>query len=60
MDLYFRNTKTGARFKVIRIDKARNEIVLKGEYSEFTEPYDKEKFKRNNYVLEQGEDHGKI
>ena len=59
MKLFFRNTKTGTRFEVIRMDKAKNEIVLKGEYSEFTEPYDKEKFKKNNYVLEQGEDHAR-
>lgn len=51
-ELYFRNVKTGRRFKVIRIDKTTNEIVLKGEYSEFREPYDKDRFQRLGYVLE--------
>ena len=56
MKLYFRNTVTGTRFEVVRMDKEKNEIVLKGEYAQFTEPYDKERFKKNNYVLEQGVD----
>jgi len=51
-ELYFRNMKTGRRYKVIRIDKEKGEITLKGEYSEFTEPYDKERFQRLGYVLE--------
>mgnify|MGYP001175251527 CR=1 FL=1 len=53
--LYFRNTKTNKRYQVIKMDKEKNEIVLKGEYSTFTEPYDKERFKANGYVLEQGD-----
>lgn len=57
-ELYFRNVHTNKRFKVVRMDKDKNEIVLKGEYSEFIEPYDKERFKANGYVLEQGEAHG--
>lgn len=55
-ELYFKNTKTGRRYKVIRIDKEKGEITLKGEYSEFTEPYDKERFKRLGYVLEKIEE----
>lgn len=54
-ELYFKNTKTGRRYKVIRIDKEKGEITLKGEYSEFTEPYDKERFKRLGYVPEKVE-----
>ena len=57
-ELYFRNIHTNKRFKVIKMDKDKNEIVLKGEYSEFVEPYDKERFKANGYVLEQGEANG--
>ena len=57
-ELYFRNVHTNKRFKVVRMDKDKNEIVLKGEYSEFVEPYDKERFKSNGYVLEQGEANG--
>lgn len=58
VELYFRNVHTNKRFKVVRMDKEKNEIVLKGEYSEFVEMYDKERFKSNGYVLEQGETHG--
>lgn len=55
--LYFRNVKTGKRFEVIKMDKEKNEITLKGEYSTFVEPYDKQRFIDNGYVLEQGEKH---
>lgn len=55
-DLYFRNTRTGLRYKVVRLDKSTNEIVLKGEYAEFTETYDKERFKKMGYILEKGEE----
>lgn len=55
--LYFRNVKTGKRYQVIKMDKEKNEIVLKGEFAEFTEPYDKQRFIDNGYVLEQGDTH---
>lgn len=50
-ELFFRNAKTNRKYKVIRINKEKGEITLKGEYSEFTEPYDKERFKRLGYEL---------
>lgn len=53
--LYFRNVKTNKRYEVVKMDKEKGIIVLRGEYAEFTEPYDKERFKANGYVLEQGE-----
>jgi hypothetical protein len=37
---------------VVSIDKAKNVVTLKGEHAEFTQPYDKEQFKRLGYVLE--------
>lgn len=52
MKLYFRNEKTGKRYEVISIDKAKNVIRLKGSAAEFEEPYDKDRFKRLGYVLE--------
>lgn len=55
--LYFRNTKTNKRYEVIKMDKDKGEIVLKGEYATFTEPYDKQRFIDNGYVLEQGDPH---
>lgn len=52
MKLYFRNLKTGKRYQVVNIDKVKNTITLKGEMAAFTEPYDKDRFKRMGYVLE--------
>jgi hypothetical protein len=55
-ELYFRNTRTNRKYKVVRVDKEKGEITLKGEYSEFVEPYDKERFKALGYVLEKVEE----
>lgn len=52
MKLYFRNEKTGKRYLIVKMDKAKGEVVLRGEYSEFTEKYDKDRFKKLGYVLE--------
>ena len=53
--IYLKNDKTGNRYEVVRMDNAKTppEVVLKGENSsvEFTEPFDKEKFKRMGYSL---------
>jgi hypothetical protein len=37
---------------VVALDKVKNVVTLKGEHAEFTQPYDKEQFKRLGYVLE--------
>lgn len=50
-EVYFENKKTGRKYKVVHLDKEKGEITLKGEYSTFVEPYDKERFKRLGYVL---------
>jgi len=50
--LYFRNEQTGKRYKIVSMDKEAGEVVLQGEHAEFTEKYDKEKFKKLGYVLE--------
>lgn len=55
-ELYFRNTRTNRKYKVVRVNKEKGEITLKGEYSEFVEPYDKERFKALGYVLEKVEE----
>lgn len=57
MKLYFRNTKTGKQFEIVRIDKEKNEVVLRGEYAEFAEPYNKERFVANGYTLVRGDEH---
>ena len=50
--IYFRHSKTDRRFRVVSLDKVTNMVTLKGEHAEFTQPYDKEHFKRLGYVLE--------
>ncbi len=49
MALYFENTKTGKRFKVLSWDETTGEIRLKGEAHEFTETFSKKRFKEMNY-----------
>lgn len=50
-EYYLKNLRTGLRYKIIRHDKATNEVVLKGEYAEFVEPYDVQRFKKMGYKL---------
>jgi hypothetical protein len=50
-DLYFHNAKSGRKFKVVSLDKEKGEITLKGEYAQFTEKFDKERFKALGYQL---------
>lgn len=52
IELFFVNKETGKRFKVLRHDKARNVVLLKGEYTEFEEPYDRERIEKLGYKLE--------
>lgn len=49
--LYFENAKTGKRYEVLALDNAKKEITLKGQYGQFTEPYDKERFEKLGYRL---------
>lgn len=44
---------TGSRFEVVKLDKEKNEITLKGEISTIVEPYDKERLKQLGYNLVQ-------
>ena len=43
------NETTGRKFEVIALDKEKGEITLKGEYAQFTEPFDLERFARLGY-----------
>lgn len=52
--LYFRNVNTGKRYEVVKLDKAAGKVTLKGATATFDEVYDKDRFKRMGYVLEQG------
>jgi ASC-1-like (ASCH) protein len=50
--IYFRNVKTGRRYEIVRFSDDKKHVVLRGEVSEFKEPYDKERFKQLGYELE--------
>lgn len=49
--VFFKNEKTGKKYEVVKLDKENSQVTLRGEYAEFTEPYDKERFKKLGYVL---------
>lgn len=55
MKLFFRNEKTGKRYRVVRMNKDEGTVVLRGDHAEFTEPYDKDRFKQMGYILEKEE-----
>lgn len=54
--LFFRNTETGKRFQVVKLDKDTKKVTLRGEHAEFIEQYDRERFQRLGYVLEREDD----
>jgi hypothetical protein len=49
--VYFYNEKTGRRYDVLKFDKERGKILLKGKISEFEEDFNKEKLARMGYTL---------
>lgn len=56
MEIYFRNTKTDKRYKVVGRDVKEGTVTLEGDLGRFTEKYDKETFAKNGYVLEKVEE----
>lgn len=51
--LYLYNEKTGKRYDVVKFDKDKGEVTLKGQYGQFTEKFDKDKFINMGYTLQQ-------
>ena len=51
MAQYLVHTETKREFKVVSLDKEAGTITLEGPNTEFTEPFDKERFKANGYTL---------
>jgi len=49
--MYFENQKTGKRYEIVGMNKEAGEVRLKNEYAEFSEPYDKDRFKQLGYTL---------
>lgn len=57
MKLFFKNTKTGARYEVIKLDKKTGKVILKGELAQFDIDFDPDLFERLGYELvEENED----
>lgn len=55
-NLFFKNQRTGKKYKVVKLDKEKGQIILQGAHGEFAEPYDKERFKQMGYSLEKEDD----
>jgi len=56
MTSYLFNTRTNRKFEIIRIDREKNLLTLRGETGGvFEEPYDKAKLKGLGYVPQQDE-----
>lgn len=53
--LFLENKTTKRKFRVIKFDKEEGRIYLKGDYGEFDDEYDKERFKKMGYEMVQGE-----
>lgn len=51
MAQYFVNEKTGREFQVLDFDTATKKIKLKGDLGEFTEEYNKARWKELGYTL---------
>lgn len=49
--VYFKHEKTGKMFEVVNLNREDGTITLKGELATFTEPFDKERFKKLGYTL---------
>ena len=49
--LYLKHRETQEEFKVVKHDKEKNEVTLQGKFAAFTQPFDKEAFKKWGYDL---------
>lgn len=53
-ELFFENTKTGKKYKVLKFDREAGKVRLVGEHNvEFEEKFDKELFQKLGYELKQ-------
>jgi hypothetical protein len=57
MKLYLKNAKTGKKYEIVGVDRAKNLVTLRGTHAEFTETFDKDRFKRLGYTLEKEQGH---
>ena len=57
MTSYLLNTRTNRKFEIVKIDRAKNLLTLKGESGGvFDEPYDKARLKELGYSYVQQDD----
>ena len=54
--MFFTNIHTRRRYRVVKLDKAKNQIIMRGETQEFAVPYDLDLIERCGYVLEEDSD----
>lgn len=50
-DVYFKNIRTGLKYRVVGMDKVKGEVTLASEHGQWVEAYDKERFQRLGYIL---------
>lgn len=56
MTSYLINTRTGRKFEIVKFDRDKNLLTLRGETGgQFEEPYDKPKLKELGYKYVQEE-----
>ena len=53
--LFLKHTKTNKQYEVVNIDKERGVVILKGQFNQFEEPFNKARFKELGYTLVQEE-----
>lgn len=51
MTFYFVNRHTSKRYKVIKLDRRENQIIMEGKVQRFSVPYDLELLDRCGYEL---------
>jgi hypothetical protein len=51
--MFLVNEKTGKKYQIVAVDPKTNEMTIRGEYHEWTEPLNKERFKKLGYSLKQ-------
>jgi hypothetical protein len=51
LKLYIKNTATGARYEVIKLDKKTGKVILKGMLAQFDIDFDPDLFQRLGYEL---------
>jgi len=54
MTYYFVNRHTSKRYRVLKLDRSQNRIIMQGEIQKFSVPYDLDLLDRCGYDLVEG------